>query len=253
MIIDLFQLKEIAEIEFDDIVKDVIIEDINELRILLTDDSFVDVWYSLKLKDRFSYHWERRHIDGTMYRHDNAPHKKWEALKTFPRHFHNGDEEIVIESHLDEEPQTGLRSFLSFIKQKIKGMEYICTTCCKDKREDAGLLPAIQRYLSKRIEFVYEESIRLNRPLIILSGKYGYIDAEEKIPWYDQQLLPGDVDGLIPQLVRQLKEKEAEKIIFYGKPKTTPGWEPYYDALEGSCRRLGIPVEYRPIGSPMKR
>jgi hypothetical protein len=119
MIIDLHQLKDIAEIEFNDIVKDVIISDINALRIILNDESFVDVWYSLKLEKRYSYHWERKHIDGAIYRHDNVPHKKWENVSSFPKHFHNGSEEYVIESHINEVPGDGLKYFLSFIKQKM--------------------------------------------------------------------------------------------------------------------------------------
>ncbi len=119
MIVDLTQLKEISEIEFHDIVKDVIIQDINELKIILIDGSFIEVWYSLKLEDRFSYHWERKHIDGLIYRHDNAPHKKWRFLSTFPKHFHNGNEEHAVESNLDEEPEKGLRNFLRFVREKI--------------------------------------------------------------------------------------------------------------------------------------
>jgi hypothetical protein len=119
VIVDLTQLKEISEIEFDDIVKDVIIQDINELKIILIDGSFIEVWYSLKLEDRFSYHWERKHIDGLIYRHDNAPHKKWRFLSTFPKHFHNGNEEHAVESNLDEEPEKGLRNFLRFVREKI--------------------------------------------------------------------------------------------------------------------------------------
>jgi hypothetical protein len=119
MIINLFKLKEISEIEFHDIVKDVIIEDINELRIILKDDSFIDVWYSLKLENRFSYHWERRHIDNLMYRHDNAPHKKWKHLSTYPKHFHDGNEDRVCESELEEEPEKALRYFLVFVKKKM--------------------------------------------------------------------------------------------------------------------------------------
>jgi len=49
MIIDTEKLKEIAEIEFGDIVEDVLITDINELRIVLIDGSFIDIWFSLKL------------------------------------------------------------------------------------------------------------------------------------------------------------------------------------------------------------
>ena len=119
MIVDVIRLKEISEIEFHEIVKDVIIQDINQLRIIFIDDSFVEVWYSLKLVDRFSYHWERRHIDGSVYRHDNAPHKKWSTLSTFPKHFHNGNEDQVTESYLEDDPETGLRAFLSFIRRQM--------------------------------------------------------------------------------------------------------------------------------------
>ncbi len=41
MIVDIQKLKEIAEIEFDDIVEDVITTDINQLRIILVDGSLV--------------------------------------------------------------------------------------------------------------------------------------------------------------------------------------------------------------------
>jgi len=119
MVVDVKKLREIAEIEFGDIVKDVIITDINELRIILTDNSFVDIWYSLKLKGRYSYHWERRDIDGLIYRHDNAPHRKWKNVTTFPKHFHDGNEEKVRDSYISEEPSEALREFLIFIRRKL--------------------------------------------------------------------------------------------------------------------------------------
>jgi len=74
-LVDVERLREIAEVEFADIVAEVLIPDLNELRIILTDGSFMDVWFSLKLAGRYSYHWERRAVDGAIYRHDNAPHK----------------------------------------------------------------------------------------------------------------------------------------------------------------------------------
>jgi hypothetical protein len=120
MIVNLEQLKEIAEIEFNDIVEDVIITDINAIRIILTDGSFLDIWYSLKLENRYSYHWERQQIDGKIYRHDNAPHIKWKKIKTFPKHFHEGSEDKVIESHIKADPLQALREFLLFIKQRLK-------------------------------------------------------------------------------------------------------------------------------------
>ena len=116
MIIDIARLKEIAEVEFWEIVVDVIITDVNNIRIFLIDDSFIDIWFSLILKNRFSYHWERKHIDGVIYRHDNAPHKKWKNITTYPKHFHNGKEESVTESF---DPQKAIREFLQFVKKKL--------------------------------------------------------------------------------------------------------------------------------------
>ena len=113
------QLRDIAEVEFTDIVVEAFIPDLNELRIILAHGSFVDVWFSLKLQGRYSFHWERRAIDGTIYRHDNAPHRRWESVATFPRHFHNGSETNVSESHLSPVPETALREFLAFVRATL--------------------------------------------------------------------------------------------------------------------------------------
>ncbi len=115
-LVDVERLREIAEVEFDDIVEQAYVPDINELRIILTDSSFVDVWFSLKLVKRYSYHWERRAIDGKIYRHDNAPHRRWQTVATFPHHFHDGSETNVIESHISVDPEIALRQFLAFVR-----------------------------------------------------------------------------------------------------------------------------------------
>jgi hypothetical protein len=120
LLIDTERLCEIAEIEFSDIVIEALNPDVNDLRIVLKDGSFVDVWYSLKLSDRYSYHWERRAIDGTIYRHDNAPHRRWQSMETFPKHFHNGSETRVSESYISADPEEALREFLAFVREKLK-------------------------------------------------------------------------------------------------------------------------------------
>lgn len=117
---DAQRLREIAESEFTDIVIEAFIPDMNELRVLLSDGSFIDVWFSLKLRGRYSWHWERRAIDGMIYRHDNAPHKRWRSITTFPRHFHNGTETDVMESHISEIPEDALREFLAFVRDKMR-------------------------------------------------------------------------------------------------------------------------------------
>ncbi|MGQ9555212.1 MAG: toxin-antitoxin system TumE family protein [Anaerolineae bacterium] len=118
-LVDTEWLRDIAEVEFADIVEDVLLPDFNDMRIVLSDGSFVDVWFSLKLVGRYSFHWERRAIDGTIYRHDNAPHKNWAFVTTFPRHFHDGNESSVSESHISQDPSEALRDFLAFVRRKL--------------------------------------------------------------------------------------------------------------------------------------
>jgi hypothetical protein len=118
-LVDVERLRELAQVEFVDIVVEAIIPDINELRMILTDGSFVDVWFSLKLQGRYSFHWERRALDGKIYRHDNSPHRRWESVATFPRHFHDGSETNVSESQKSEIPEDALREFLAFVRARI--------------------------------------------------------------------------------------------------------------------------------------
>lgn len=118
MIVQVDALKEIAEIEFSEIVVEVL-TDLNTMRIIFTDESYCDIWFSLKLVGRFSFHWERTFLDGTIYRHDNAPHLRWKNINTFPKHFHNSSENFVEESCLSEDPPVAIRFFLSFISDKM--------------------------------------------------------------------------------------------------------------------------------------
>jgi len=90
-----------------------------KLRLRLIDGSVIDVF--LSSRGFYSYHWERHHVDGTIYRHDNAPHKRWRHLKTFPKHFHNGSEadEDCEESYISDRPEEALRVFLGFVEGKL--------------------------------------------------------------------------------------------------------------------------------------
>ena len=117
---NLNKIKSYIEQEFPDIIDYVEVSDLNEMRIILNDSSFVDVWYSLKLKGRYSYHWERRFIDNTVYRHDNIPHKKWENIKTFPKHFHFKTQNNVKESNISSNIQEGIVNFLIFIREELR-------------------------------------------------------------------------------------------------------------------------------------
>jgi len=82
------------------------------------------VWLSIKVLGRFSYHWERRHIDGTMYRHDNFPDTNWKEVSTYPKHFHNGSQDGVDESHIEDDPITALRQFMDFARTHLGSISH---------------------------------------------------------------------------------------------------------------------------------
>jgi hypothetical protein len=111
-------LKRIIDLEYAGISADSIIIR-GKLRAFLIDGSFVDVWFSQKIPGRFSYHWERRHIDGSMYRHDNFPDINWQGISTYPKHFHNGSQDAVEASHIQDNPPAGLSQFMEFVRCKL--------------------------------------------------------------------------------------------------------------------------------------
>ncbi|MCX6348287.1 MAG: hypothetical protein NTV79_02130 [Candidatus Aureabacteria bacterium] len=69
----------------------------------------------------------------------------------------------------------------------------ICTICCRKKDPAAGLLPALRRYRSNRIDRAAELARSARMHLVILSGKFGPRWADAPIPDYDRLLLPRDV------------------------------------------------------------
>ncbi|MEK7517365.1 MAG: DUF6516 family protein [Patescibacteria group bacterium] len=114
----------IAEVEFSDIVLST--QDLDhKLRIYLKDKSFIDFFYTTKLKiQRFSIHWEKTHIDKSIYRLDNTPDKKWSKVPTFPIHFHNKTYNQVEAAPFPLDQKTSFKSvfrrFLIFVEKQTK-------------------------------------------------------------------------------------------------------------------------------------
>jgi len=119
-------LREIALNEFADVVVSAQIVSLPtgdplKLRLDIVDGSLLDVFISIS--GRYAYHWERRLITrDDLYRHDNAPHSKWRYVATFPKHFHDGNENKVVESHISDNSEDAIREFLTFVRHKLLSM-----------------------------------------------------------------------------------------------------------------------------------
>ena len=108
----------LAERDYADVVEGAGFDD-ESARVYLQDGSFLEVWLHRQEDPmkRYAFHWERRHVDGGVYRHDNIPHVRWRDVKTFPKHFHFETESNAVESHIPDDPISASRYFLDFIRE----------------------------------------------------------------------------------------------------------------------------------------
>lgn len=114
-------LYQISQNEYPDIISESIFYEFsNKFRLILIDKSFIDIRVSLEIEKRFDFHWERRHIDETIYRYDNFPDIKWKKVKTFPCHLHFGKENKIIAAHFRKDLEGGFRDFMDFARKELK-------------------------------------------------------------------------------------------------------------------------------------
>jgi len=116
------RIKRNLELKFSDILKSTELirgtaGRIRKLRLHLIDNTFVDIGYSPD--GSYSYHWEQRNIRNAIYRHDNAPHKKWRNVSTFPKHCHDGDQLNVTESFLPDDYENAVEEFFRLVREKM--------------------------------------------------------------------------------------------------------------------------------------
>jgi tetratricopeptide (TPR) repeat protein len=112
----------------------------------------------------------------------------------------------------------------------------LCTYCSYEKDRNPELISSIRRYKSTRISYVYELSIKMRTGFRILSGEYGLISADEKIPWYDHPLMREEVDALSKKIADQLRAAKISAVIYYTKDtKLNPVIQPYLTAIEAGC------------------
>ena len=116
---ELEQLKQIAEIDYSEIIKLTLIQNF-KLRIILYDNSYIDVNISKKLSNKYGFHWETRNEFNNIYRYDNYPDNDWKEIETFPFHFHNGYQENVVSAPFSTEIISAFREFMDFVKKLLK-------------------------------------------------------------------------------------------------------------------------------------
>lgn len=91
-----------------------------------------------------------------------------------------------------------------------KSRKLLLIACSNRKNRSKGMLPAIERYDGVNYRVIHklqrEGKFPGNVDVKILSAKFGLIDAQTPIPYYDQRMDKKRADELRGQVMRELSE-----------------------------------------------
>lgn len=123
-------------------------------------------------------------------------------------------------------------------------MKIHATYCSADKSSAPGEIPAIERYTSRRIEWVNKRAQRHGEAFFIVSGKHGLIKAEEEIAYYDYLLTSDALNEHVQLLSRQLSNLGIQQVTFFTRPVSVdPDILPYLKSVEEACRLSQVSLE----------
>jgi hypothetical protein len=129
-------------------------------------------------------------------------------------------------------------------------MTYYCTYCSKNKNKTNNSKPAYLTYESNRIKWLYNKSKNKGYPLLILSGKYGLINANDSIDYYDKLLLKENIISHASLVEKQLSDLSISKIIFFHQPiKTDMNLSNYISCIDLACRNKNIKICFEEINT----
>lgn len=130
-------------------------------------------------------------------------------------------------------------------------MKILCTYCSASKDPDKGLIPAFKRYISPRIIFVQEVAEKQDIHFCILSGKFGLVDWNQPLPWYDHLLLREEVPGLVEIVKNQLTSKNIHEVNYYTRdPKFDINLLPYINTIEKASQTIGVEMQIFTLDEP---
>lgn len=115
-----------------------------------------------------------------------------------------------------------------------------CTYCSAHKKSTSDQIPAIELYASKRISKVFNAAKKARVHFIILSGKYGIIDAHQEIETYDHLLLASEIEVHADLIATQIKSKNIHEIVFFmNSIKKDRNLAVYLECIQSACHKSG--------------
>ncbi|MEK8024063.1 MAG: hypothetical protein AAB229_09685 [Candidatus Hydrogenedentota bacterium] len=117
----------------------------------------------------------------------------------------------------------------------------IITYCCRDKDPAPGLLLAIKRYRSDRIQSLYRQAIEEGSGFLIFSGQFGLLRPDEEIPWYDHMLQPEEIPAMILKICGPLGRYDAATFYY----REGDNIASYLEAIRTAADRTAVTLTER--------
>jgi len=123
-----------------------------------------------------------------------------------------------------------------------------CTYCSAEKDYSEMTLPAIERYESSRITSVYNKAIEEGVGFVILSGKYGILNTQQSIDYYDHLLVTSELEQHASLIATQFKTKGITKLVFFTESVSKdPNVKPYIDCIKQGAAKSEVALEIREL------
>ena len=123
-------------------------------------------------------------------------------------------------------------------------MKIHATYCSAEKSSAPGEIPAIERYTSRRIQWVNKRAQRHGEAFFIVSGKHGLIKAEEEIGYYDYLLTSDALNEHVQLLAQQLSKLGIQHVTLFARPiSIDPNISPYLKSIKEACRLSQVSLE----------
>ena len=118
------------------------------------------------------------------------------------------------------------------------------TYCSAQKNFSKKEISAIELYNSQRITNIARRAKKDNIHFCILSGKYGLLDLDQKIAYYDHLLKPSEIETHANVIASQITSKCISEIVFFTNPvETDPNLLPYIACIESACEKANIQLK----------
>jgi hypothetical protein len=126
----------------------------------------------------------------------------------------------------------------------------LCTCCSAQKSHAAGLLPAIERYRSRRIAAIHALAGRRGWRFVILSGRHGLLAPEAPIADYDHLLLASEVETMASRVATQIAATGIEAVEYVtASMESDAHLVPYRDTIARACEMASIPCRVVEVGT----